>query len=250
LAGWLMVAGEKRVCLFTGISGKLGTEFSQLYAREYHIAGVFLRTAPSFPTQQQRFVDPLDPGAAIAENDDAIFAINADLRQPGEVKRVVELTLARFGRIDLLVNAAVHSVWAPMLQTDRLVRSAEAQFRLNVVVPLELASIVARDFWRTRERENIRWNRNVVNISSLAGINVYQGLGQSVYAAAKAAVNHLTRHMAFEFDAIGIRVNALAPNSFPRFVTTAKVAAAIVELDRGRMIGEIWSLDGERRDRC
>jgi NAD(P)-dependent dehydrogenase (short-subunit alcohol dehydrogenase family) len=40
------------------------------------------------------------------------------LRHPRDIERVVELALARFNRVDVLVNAAVYSVWAPMLESS------------------------------------------------------------------------------------------------------------------------------------
>ena len=58
-------------------------------------------------------------------------------------------------------------------------------------------------------------NRNVVNISSTAGHFVYEDLGQGLYATSKAALDHLTYHLASEFWDLGIRVNAVAPDTFP-----------------------------------
>ncbi len=54
-----------------------------------------------------------------------------------------------------------------------------------------------------------------MNISSTAGIYIYPGHGQSIYSASKAALNYLSMHMGDEFSSIGVRVNALAPTSFP-----------------------------------
>lgn len=58
----------------------------------------------------------------------------------------------------------------------------------------------------------MRSNRNVVNLSSTAGLFVYPDLGQSVYAASKAALNHLTYHLASDF--CGFCVGALPPPLF------------------------------------
>jgi NAD(P)-dependent dehydrogenase (short-subunit alcohol dehydrogenase family) len=199
------------------------------------------------PSQSQRMVDPLDPTAILPENQHPVFTIQSDLMGDSEIEKTAKLVLARFERIDLLVNAAVRSVWAPMIDTDRLLDSAEAQFRLNVLTPLNLSIKLARLFWRGRREENIRFNRNIMNVSSIAGINVYSDVGQSVYAASKAALNHLTRHMALEFGSIGVRVNAIAPNSFPGKVSTKRVAQSIVELDAGKVNGQVLVLDTRSR---
>ena len=239
---------NRKICLFTGASGTLGTTFCRLYRHRYQIAAVYRTTAPEVPNQHSRFVDPLRPDEAVAENVDPVYAIRSDLTAPGELARVVELTLARFGRIDLLVNAAVHSVWAPIVESKALLASLERQFQLNAMIPLRLAAELASTFWRDRRDENAALNRNIVNISSIAGIYVYPDRGQSAYSASKAALNNLTCHMASEFAAFGVRVNATAPDSFPRPVGIDRVAESIVRLDEGAMSGKILVLtaDDER----
>src|SRR4051794_15129839 len=103
------MAGEqamKRVCLLTGAAGIFGDAFCRMARSEFDIAAVCRHRHPQAPSQFQHYRDPLAPGQALAENSDPIFTIEADLRKPGEIDRVVDLALARFGRIDLLVNAA------------------------------------------------------------------------------------------------------------------------------------------------
>jgi NAD(P)-dependent dehydrogenase (short-subunit alcohol dehydrogenase family) len=233
---------DKKVCLITGAGGTLGTAFCRLFRDRYEIAAVHREAAPSAPDQHSRFVDPLRPDAALPENEHPVFAIRADLTGEGEIRRVVELTLARFGRIDVLVNAAVHSIWAPIVDSSALLDSIERQFELNAIVPLRLAAEIAAAFWRDRDHENRRVNRNVINVSSIAGIYIYPGQGQSAYSASKAALNNLTCHMASEFEAFGVRVNATAPDSFPVRVSTERAAESIVRLDEGSMSGEILIL--------
>ncbi|HKQ99953.1 MAG TPA: SDR family oxidoreductase [Pyrinomonadaceae bacterium] len=235
----------KKVCLLTGASGKLGTAFCRLHADKYHIVGVYRRRHPDVASQLQSFVNPLSPEKTLEENEHPIYAVQAELTDDRELERVVELALARYDRIDLLVNAAVHSVWSPILDSPRLLESAGTQFNTNVIIPLKLAALVARMFWRDREEENLKFNRNVVNVSSMAGVRVYRGVGQSVYSASKAALNQLTYHLADEFKAFGVRVNATAPNAFPRIVSTESVAQTIVRLDSGLLSGKILVLDSD-----
>jgi NAD(P)-dependent dehydrogenase (short-subunit alcohol dehydrogenase family) len=239
------IGARKRVCLLTGASGLLGTAFCRKYAERYDIVAVYRRNLPCLASQELRYVDPLAPRVSLPENRHPVFAVRADLSDDREIGRVVELALARFGQIDLLVNAAVHSVWAPLFDSRRVVDSATLQFQLNVLVPLRLVVETVQACWRDRVDENRSMNRNVVNVSSLAGVNIYRNTGQSVYAASKAALNHLTRHMASELDAIGVRANALAPNTFPRIVPTERVIESIVRLDDGRENGQVLSLDNE-----
>ena len=231
----------KRVCLLTGASGELGETFCQMFAAHYDIAAVYCQNLPKAPSQLRWFVDPLTPNAELPNN--AIFAIQADLRQETDLRRIVEVTLARFGRIDFLVNAAVFSFWAPILDGDRLQRTLYDQFDVNLFVPLRLSTLVAEKFWKNRELENRKLNRSIINVSSTAGLYIYPDQGQSVYSASKAALNYLTLHMAAEFGVIGVRANVLAPTSFPNLIRAETVADGIRRLSESNDSGKILVLN-------
>jgi len=232
-----------RVCLVTGASGTLGSAFCEAYGKKYRIVAVHFLNDLTVCNQNQCLVDPLEPSARLARNEIKVFSVRADLRSDAELERVVELALARFGKIDLLVNGASYTVLAPMLHSDDLLNSLGEQFQLHVYVPLKLATLIAKMFWRDRVEENRRLRRNIINISSTSGTIVYPGLGQGGYAACKSALEQLTRHMALEFASIGIRVNAVSPNSFPTRVPTKRVLDEIREIDRNEVTGEIRMIE-------
>lgn len=235
--------GKRRVCLLTGASGRLGRAFCAKFAGQYDIAAVYHTAPPPFGSQEQSVLDPLMPSAALAENVQRIFTIRADLEQPEQAVHVVRQTLERFGCVDLLINAATFSVWSPLLEDPGLSKSAERQLRLNVIVPLRLCEILARQFWCNKTADNLRHNRNVVNISSTAGVYVFEDLGQSIYSASKAALNYLSYHLASEFWDIGVRVNALAPDAFPSNVSIDAVLSTIERIDRSTTTGQVIILD-------
>jgi len=239
---------SKRVCLLSGASGKLGTAFCRLYAPRYHIAAIYRNRPLDAATQDQSYVDPLRPTASLPENEHPLFAIQADLGSDNEINRVVELVLMHFGRIDLLINAAVLYAFGAIVDGGSLFSSLETQFNVNALVPLKLAAKVAREFWRTRDLENRRLNRNVINVSSVSGLFVTPRPGRSAYGAAKAALNVLTLHMSQEFRDIGVRVNACAPTTFPQVISTDQVAHSLRRLDEGHMTGKILVINkqGER----
>lgn len=233
--------------LLTGAGGLLGDTFCRRYAHRYDIVAVCRERVPGVPSQHESFLDPLDPSAEVPDNAARVFTVRADLTAPGQVDRVVELALARHGRIDVLVNNAGHQQHHPhgMVDGDAALLDLERHLAVNVSVPLHLAVRVAQHFWRDRAAENRAAGRHVVNISSLAGSRVFPGQGQGPYAASKAALNQLTRHLADEFDAFGVRVNALAPNSFPGRLPTEDVADAIVRLDSESITGRVIAMDGD-----
>jgi NAD(P)-dependent dehydrogenase (short-subunit alcohol dehydrogenase family) len=238
-------ATSRRVCVLTGASGHLGAAFCARYRRRYDIVAVCGSRLPAAPDQHSRYVDPLKPDASSSAAAPPVFTIQTDLTADREITRVVEVALARFGRVDLLVNAAVHSVWAPIVESEALLASMRHQFETNVAVPLQLSAEIAAAFWRDRREENLAANRNIVNVSSIAGVHVYPEQGQSVYAASKAALNMLTRHMAIEFAAFGVRVNAVAPDSFPGRIATECVTDCITAFDDGDENGDIAVLQQE-----
>jgi NAD(P)-dependent dehydrogenase (short-subunit alcohol dehydrogenase family) len=236
---------QRRVCLLTGAGGLLGSQFCQSFADEYDIVAVCRTRAPAVPSQSETFVDPLSPDQDVPENRHPVFVLRADLEKDGEVDRVVDIALARYDRVDLLVNNAAYSNWPThgMVDGDAALRDFDRHFAMNVRVPMELSVRLAQRFWMQHDLDNRSANRNIVNVSSLAGSRVYPHRGQGVYAASKAALNQLTRHLGSEFAPFGVRVNAVAPNSFPAIVSTASVAKAIRKLDQETVTGAIMVLD-------
>jgi NAD(P)-dependent dehydrogenase (short-subunit alcohol dehydrogenase family) len=236
---------DKRVCLLTGASGALGMAFCRAYCPRYSIVAVYHRHLPQFPSQHLSYIDPLRLNAVLPANEHRVWAVQADLRREDTVERVVEVAMSRFGRVDLLVNAAAKSYWGGFLDDGGLVESWQEHADLNVGAPLRLTRQLCRALWRDHVEDNRRYRRHVVNISSTAGVFVYPGHGQSVYGASKAALNHVTVHLADELSVLGIRVNAVAPNSFPGIVSVEDVVRAIVDLDDRDASGEVVVVDAE-----
>lgn len=127
-------------------------------------------------------------------------SLDVDLVEEDAPERIVAGTLDRFSRLDVLVNCAAVNRRMPILEMDR--DTYDLIMRLNLRVPYFLsraAAPVMRD----------GSGGSIVNISSL---NAAYALEQiSVYGPAKAGLSQLTRVMALEWAAYGIRANAIAP---------------------------------------
>jgi NAD(P)-dependent dehydrogenase (short-subunit alcohol dehydrogenase family) len=240
----LSTGEQRRVCVITGAGGTLGNAFCRAYAADYDIVAVSRHRAPTAPSQYDSFVDPFAPQDDVDEG--RVFVVHTDLEKEGEVEHVVDLVLARHGRVDLLVNNAAVSAFhgRGTIDGEAALNDFGRYFALNVGVPMRFAVRLAQRFWSSRDVDNRAHNRNVVNVSSLSGSRVYPG-GQALYASTKAALNHLTRYQAEEFAAFGVRVNGLAPTSFPSLIRTEAVADAVVRLDRESVTGKILALDME-----
>ena len=116
---------------------------------------------------------------------------------------------------------------------------AEQTMNINVLAPIRLAVGFARLYWCFHPKENVKFRRNVINVSSTAGLYVYPDLGQALYATSKAALNQATYHLASELWDIGIRVNVVAPNSFPDIVPVESVLDQIAAFDNSEETGRI-----------
>lgn len=211
----------KRVCVLTGASGRLGQAFIEAYASRYLIVGVYHNKH--------------------LEND-VVRSIRADLTQSEDIEMLCRTVIDRFQRVDLLINAAVYSRWSRVLVPGAL-SEAERSFNVNVIAPLRLAVGFANVFWSGRKEENIDRNRNIINISSTSGTRIYPNSGQIIYSATKAALNYASSHLANEFNDIGVRVNAIAPTTFPHIVTTESVLEAIITLNECRTTGGLVIID-------
>nr|WP_083905068.1 SDR family oxidoreductase [Nocardia transvalensis] len=230
--------------MLTGAGGVLGDAFCRAFYQHYDIVAVCRTRTPAAPSQDEWFIDPLNPSEPLPENDSRVFVVRADLTREGEAERVVDLALARFGAVDLLVNNAAHTAMQPrgIVDGDTALNAFDPHFTLNVGVPLRLSTRLAQRCWLHDDAGNRARNRNIVNVSSISGSEVYPG-GQAVYSASKAALNQLTRHLAVEFAEFGVRANAIAPNSFPALVPTEQVVSAVAELDAGTMTGGVYGVD-------
>lgn len=235
---------NRPVMLLTGAAGTLGTELGRRWSAQYDIAAVWFRRPPPLPSDEQEIVDPLDPASAPDADLTPFFLPRCDLSDPDAVSGLVESVRARFGGVDVIVNAAGASLWAPLLDDGSLLADFDRQFRVNVLGPLALGIEVAKQFWRHESAaDNLEHNRCVVNVSSTASFRVYPGQGQTVYAASKAALNMVTLHMAAEFAELGVRVNALAPNAFPGRVSLDVVIQGIQTLIDSDVSGRVLVLD-------
>jgi NAD(P)-dependent dehydrogenase (short-subunit alcohol dehydrogenase family) len=156
--------------------------------------------------------------------------INADVRKEDDVRRLVDQTVQRFGRLDVGVNnAGTEGEVGPI--RDQTAETYALTFDTNVLgVLLSMKHQV-----RVMQGQG---SGNIVNISSTYG---HQGAaGASVYVGSKHAVEGITKSVALEIAATGIRVNCVAPGPtdtgmLTRFTGTPENKAALVSrvpLDR------------------
>lgn len=232
------MSGRQRVCLLTGAAGFLGTQIIRNLWREYRFAALIHQSEPPYLVQNSWLVDPLRP----RQKQQCILSCRADLTRETQVSESIESIVSALGPIDVLINAAGMFPRIPLRNAIRNIDIVTKTFAVNTIAPLIVTTLLCDRIWRDTN-ENLSRNRNVINISSSAGVFIYPDLGQGVYSASKAALNYISYHLASELWDLGIRVNAIAPTSFPSKINTDSVLAIIRQLDRGDETGEVFLMD-------
>ncbi len=126
-----------------------------------------------------------------------------DVRSAASVQAAVAAALARFGRIDVLVNNAGIVTLAPLLELAE--SDWDRVFEVNVKGVFLMTQAVAQQMVKQGR------GGRIINIASTAGKIGFPN--QSHYCASKAAVINLTRVWAMELQRYGITVNAICPGA-------------------------------------
>jgi NAD(P)-dependent dehydrogenase (short-subunit alcohol dehydrogenase family) len=126
-----------------------------------------------------------------------------DVTKPDRVTAVADDIVRRHGRVDILVNNA------GIARSETPAETVADEHWLNVIdVNLNGTFWCCRAFGRHMLEAK---SGSIVNIGSMSGFIVNKPQEQAFYNASKAAVHHLTRSLAAEWGARGVRVNAVAP---------------------------------------
>jgi len=168
-----------------------------------------------------------DAGEALVRELRALGAdaeyVRADVREEEDVRRLVDRTVERFGRLDVAVNSA-GSEGQPGPVLEQTTESIAQTFDANLV-----GTVLALKHELRVMREQGRGS--IVNLSSTMGHKAAGGA--SIYTASKHAVEGLTKSAALEAAAFGVRVNAVAPGPtetamLNRFAGSAERKAALL----------------------
>jgi len=184
---------EGRVALVTGAARNLGRGIAEMLARRAARVVVHHHSAGSLADAESTAQTIRDLGAES-------HVVAADLADPVQVENLAAETLRRFGRMDILVNNAGLIVKKPFAEIEN--EDFERAFAINARAPFLLMRAAAR---------HMRNGGRIVNIgTSILGCSFPF---YSVYAASKAAMEHLTRGLSKELAEREITVNTIAPGA-------------------------------------
>ena len=140
-----------------------------------------------------------------------------DVSVEAYVKRLVEDTISKFGKLDVLVNNAAFATFGPFAQT-----TTQEWRKL-------MATDVDGIYFACREAlpHLLKTKGSIINLSSASGLG--GDWGMSSYNAAKGAITNFTRALALEYGSRGVRINAVAPS------LTSSEATAFLEKNEAAM---------------
>ncbi len=199
---------KDRVAIVTGGASGLG----RASVRALSVEGASVVIADIDRTRSEALAAELsDAGRAV------IFQY-CDLTDTKSVKRMIEATIARFGRLDILVNCAGGSGTSPFYQTEEGGRQRwteeiperewENTLNLNLTAPFYCVKHALPHMKKAGRG-------TIINFSSV-GADIGHGdasFAYAAYAAAKAGITGFTRQLARELGRFGITVNCVSPGS-------------------------------------
>ena len=190
-----------KVAIVTGGASHLGSVFSKIL----HDAGARLTITSRDLDKANNFINTLS---------NEHLALSTDLEDENSLNEIIEKTMERFGRIDILVNNAIKLTPANIDKAGK--DDFDLAFGTGVYAPFHLSRKV-KDIMKKNG------GGSIINIGSMYGMvtsypSVYENLpfgSPPSYHATKGGLIHLTRYLAAYFAKDNIRVNCISPGAFP-----------------------------------
>ena len=178
-----------KVAIVTGASRGIGRAIAQRLAQD----------GASLVINYGRSADEAKELVSTIEADGGqALAVQADISQVADIRRLFQETLARFGKLDILINNAGVAIYKPLAEATE--EDFDSTFALNA----------KGTFFALQEAvRHIADNGRIVSIST--GGTVLGSAGGSFYSGSKAAVEQFTKALAKEIGDRGITVNVVSP---------------------------------------
>ncbi|MFC5302566.1 oxidoreductase [Azospira restricta] len=164
---------------------------------------------------------------------DRLLSLALDVTSEAQAVAAAEAAVARFGRIDVLLNNAGYGLLGAVEESSA--DEVEKLFATNVFGLLNVTRAVLPHMRRAG-------SGHVVNISSIGGYSAYAGWG--VYGATKFAVEGLTEALAIELEPLGIHATVVEPGFFRTdFLDRSSLVKTAIEYpDYAATVGEMRAL--------
>jgi 7-alpha-hydroxysteroid dehydrogenase len=192
---------DGQVAIVTGAAAGIGRGIAEIFAA----AGAAVVVSDLALDKAEAVADGIRSAGGKAKA--AVCNVTAE----ADCVALVNTAVASFGRLTVLVNNAGGGGPKPF---DMPMSDFDWAYKLNVFSAFRLMQLSAPHIQKAG-------GGAVLNISSMAGEN--KNVRMASYSSSKAAMNHLTRNVAFDLGPMGIRVNAIAPGA----IRTAALASVL-----------------------
>ncbi|MEM9034749.1 MAG: SDR family oxidoreductase [Actinomycetota bacterium] len=190
---------DGRVAVVTGASSGFGERFARVLAG----AGASVVVAA-------RRVERID---ALADELPEAVALGTDVADPAACELLIDTTVQRYGRIDVLVNNAGLSD-APTRAEELDLETYRQVLNVNLDACFVLSQLAAKHMFE-------QGSGSIINIASVHGLVASAPNLQTAYDTSKHGLVGLTRSLAGQWARKGVRVNAIAPGYFETELTEA-----------------------------
>ncbi|KPJ12937.1 3-oxoacyl-[acyl-carrier-protein] reductase FabG [Papilio machaon] len=130
------------------------------------------------------------------------LVVKADISKDDEVKKIIDETIKRFGKLDILINNA--GMFVPNdITSDNFMEGYDRVMNINLRAPVYLTHLAIPYLIKTKG--------NIVNISSVAATSIFFASSILSYFVSKAGLNHFSRGIALKLAEHGVRVNIVSP---------------------------------------
>lgn len=178
-----------RVAVVTGGARGIGQAIGEWFLRHDYKVALLDRDSATLDRTVSEIGHPED-----------LLAVHCDVSDPAQVDRAAAEVIAKFGRVDALVNNAGVAVFKPTLETSF------QEWRTVMATNLDGAFLCTQAFGALMAKSG---GGAVVNVASISGLRA--STLRVAYGTSKAALIHLTKQHAVELGNVGVRVNVIAP---------------------------------------
>jgi NAD(P)-dependent dehydrogenase (short-subunit alcohol dehydrogenase family) len=206
----------QKVAIVTGASQGIGAGIAAGFRRTgYAVVGTALSIEPS--------------------DADDLLTVSGDISEPATAERIVEQALDRFGRIDALVNNA--GVFIGKRFTEYTVDDLTTMLAVNLSGFFHITQPVVRQM-------SSQGGGHIVNITTSLVDHARSSSPSALASLAKGGLDAVTRSLAIEYAAAGIRVNAVAPGIIKTPAHDDASYEGLADVHPLRRLGEISDIVG------
>ncbi|CAE6515141.1 unnamed protein product [Rhizoctonia solani] len=210
-----LLAGE--VAIITGAAQGIGRSAALLFAKE----GAKVVVSDLDEKKANAVVDEIKRAGGQA------IAVAGDVGAEDFPERIVNATIKTYGQINHIVNNAGFT-FDKMIHTMND-ESFDLIMKIHVRAPFRLVRAAAPHMRLKGDAAKAVPNRSIVNVSSVSGL--HGNVGQINYAAGKSAVVGMTKTIAKEWGAFGVRANTVAFGYIQTRLTAAKGGENTITVD-------------------